>query len=150
MIGQQPFQRRLVVHLAGVGRRNPVAAQERLAERLARLEAGRVRGRAHHRHAVVAQQVGHAGGERVLGADHGEIDAVAPRRIAHAGGIAMRHLRQIAPELAGSGVARRNQHLLHPRTRRQPPDECVLARAAADYQYPHGTPVRFRRRRASR
>ena len=43
MGGQNPLQRRPVMHLVGLCRRNLVAPQKRLAERLARLQPGRER-----------------------------------------------------------------------------------------------------------
>ena len=135
---QVESQLRLVVQFRRLGRRDVVAEQERLAERLAALQTRLGGGRPHYRQTGRAQAVGDAGRQRVVGADHRQIDGIAPRRHAERGAVVSRHLRQVAAHLGGAGVPGRGPHRLHASSRRELPRQRVFAATAANYQDAHG------------
>ena len=128
----------LVVQFGRVGRRDVVAEQERLAECLAALQARLGGGRPHYRHTGRPQTVGDAGCQRVVGADHRQINGIAPRRRAEGGAVDSLHLRQVAAHFGGAGVAGRGPHRLHASGRRELPRQRVFAGTAAHYQDAHG------------
>ena len=113
------------------GRRDAVAEHERLGEILRRLELRGGLPRPEDAQARLDERVDHAIGERRLGPDHGEVDALLLREGEQIGDrrdgdIVEAVLRR------GAAVTRRDEYLLHARALRQLPGHRVLAAAAAD------------------
>ena len=131
------------------------------AERLARFDAGGRRRRPERRHAGRQQGVRDPGGQRRLGADHRELDRLAPCQLDQRRAVERIDPRDDADPRLGRdpGAARRNDHLVDTRLGGQLPGERVLAPAAADDEDPgrhdeataHATiPGRFRIGRQAR
>ena len=111
--------------------RDVVADEELLGEVLGALELGGGLGRAEDRQAGGAEGIDHAGGQRGLGADHGEGDLLAPGQLDQHLDVGDRHVLQ---QLLGSGagVARRDQHAGNLGRLGEFPGQRVFAAAGTD------------------
>ena len=124
------------------GGRNAGRGQHCLGEALRALDPrGRAAG-AEDRDAVAAQQVGDAGDERRLRADHDEIDVEAARETEQALAV-LGPDRVTVAEPGDPGIARGRVQRLEPRRLRELPRERVLAPARPDQEHLHGGRVYF-------
>jgi hypothetical protein len=126
-----------VVEDLEVGRGDVVARHEALRPGLAALEPGRLGGRPEDGEAGFAQPIRDACGERYLGSDHDEVDALHPRQIAQRYG-GLDADRGVAARDVGHAVAAGSRvHGRDERALRDLPDERVLATARSDHQDAH-------------
>ena len=114
-----------------------MARHERFRERLARFEPRGRGGRSEEQPAVVGEAIGDAEAQRQLGADDGEVDLLAfgersERRRGRSESIGTVRARRGDP-----GISGRADDVADVAVARQPGDQRVLARAAADDQNSH-------------
>ena len=120
-----------------IGRgRNIVGAAQRLGEILRAFQPPRRFGRTERLEAGGIEIVDHTGRDRRIGADHDEIDRVAPAEIDHRRmiGDIDRHAFGI---LGDAGIAGRAPQFRHQRGRRDLPRESVFAAAGTEQKNVH-------------
>ena len=112
-------------------RRDAMAHHEVFREILGAFELRRLLHRSENAVAGGLHGIDQARGERRLGPDHGQRDIIFFNKINYL--LISIEDDILQPVLArGTGIARRDKHLLHPRRLREFPRQRVLAAAAAD------------------
>ena len=117
-------------------RRHLVARHEVFRKRLARLEAGGLRGRAEHGKAVLLEKVDQAEAQRQLGADDGEIDVLASSELSKALDVRHTYIKD-AGVLGHSRVTGGNQQFGDTGFSGEPAQKGVLTRSASDDKNSH-------------
>ena len=109
-----------------------------MAERLARLDPGRRRGRAEDGDPGLRQRIGHPGGKRRLRSDDDQLGGLTPGARDDRGRVERIHPGHAAdPRLPGDRIAAgRDDHLVDARLGGQLPGQRVLAAAAPDDEDP--------------
>ena len=127
-------RRSVNVRLAAVGM--PAACHHFLRERLGRLELGRRRARSEHRPSLGPEAIREPAGQRYLGTDHGEVDAVHVGRVGDAVQVVGRD-GEVGRQVGGAGIAGRAVEIGVRVLAPERPAESVLPSASADDQQPH-------------
>src|SRR6185503_4015898 len=131
-----------LVEDAVVRRRDPVAAEQVLAEDLAAFELGRLPGGAEDLQPVVLEEVDDALAERAFGADDREVDGVLLRELEEPLEVVRVDVDALGV-LGDSGIAGRRVQLGEEGRTRNFPGQGVLASAAADEEDLHQLPAFF-------